>query len=156
MLDEWVNSVLPDVAPQVAAMVELQMHVQGGGHAVERHRPVRGRVALRSGGPQEPVAWSSAHNPAGPQAQAALKPSPDRGASAYLFSHRGGELGQEGGRQGPHSFPLQIRHSRGAAVRKKYGLDAAQVALGQARADATEVYAEKNLELAIKIAKEMG
>ena len=56
----------------------------------------------------------------------------------------------------PHWFPLQIRHSRGTEVRRLYGLDAAQAALGHARADVTEVYAEKNLELAIRIAKEMG
>ena len=60
------------------------------------------------------------------------------------------------GRSCPTRFPLQIRHSRGTEVRRLYGLDAAQAALGHARADVTEVYAEKNLELAIRIAKEMG
>jgi integrase len=58
--------------------------------------------------------------------------------------------------QVPHRFPLQIRHSRGTEVRREYGLDAAQVALGHARAVVTEVYAENNLRLAIKIAREMG
>jgi integrase len=55
-----------------------------------------------------------------------------------------------------HWFPLQLRHSRGTEVRRKYGLDAAQVSLGHARADVTEVYAEKNLALAIQIARETG
>jgi len=41
-------------------------------------------------------------------------------------------------------------------VRRDYGLDAAQVALGHARADVTEIYAEKNLEMAVRIAKETG
>jgi hypothetical protein len=35
-------------------------------------------------------------------------------------------------------------------------LDAAQVALGHARADVREVYAEKNLALAARIVKEIG
>jgi len=55
-----------------------------------------------------------------------------------------------------HWFPLQIRHSRGTEVRRRYGLDAAQATLGHARADVTEVYAEKNLELAVRIARETG
>jgi integrase len=69
---------------------------------------------------------------------------------AAANKHRNGEG------QIPHWFPLQIRHSRGTEVRHLYGLDAAQVALGHARADVTQVYAEKNQELATQIAKEMG
>jgi hypothetical protein len=56
----------------------------------------------------------------------------------------------------PASYPLQIRHSRGTEVRKKFGLEGAQVALGHANASITEVYAEKNLELAIEIARQGG
>ena len=56
----------------------------------------------------------------------------------------------------PHWHPHQLRHNRGTEIRKKYGIEAAQVALGHARADITEVYAEKNLEQAELIAKEMG
>ena len=56
----------------------------------------------------------------------------------------------------PHWHPHQLRHNRGTEVRRKYGIEAAQVALGHARADVTEVYAERNLEQARQIAKEMG
>jgi len=56
----------------------------------------------------------------------------------------------------PHWHPHQLRHNRGTEIRRKYGIEAAQVALGHARADITEVYAEKNLEQARQIAKEMG
>jgi integrase len=56
----------------------------------------------------------------------------------------------------PHWHPHQLRHNRGTEVRRKYGIEAAQVALGHARADVTEVYAERNLEQARKIAREMG
>jgi integrase len=56
----------------------------------------------------------------------------------------------------PHWFPLQLRHSRATEVRKRFGLEGAQVALGHAHAAVTEVYAEKNLELAIQIARETG
>lgn len=56
----------------------------------------------------------------------------------------------------PHWHPHQLRHNRGTEVRRLYGIEAAQVALGHARADVTEVYAEKNTEFASRIAKEMG
>ena len=56
----------------------------------------------------------------------------------------------------PHWHPHQLRHNRGTEIRRKYGIEAAQVALGHARADITEVYAEKNLEQAERIAREMG
>jgi len=56
----------------------------------------------------------------------------------------------------PHWHPHQLRHNRGTEIRKKFGIEAAQVVLGHARADVTEVYAEKNLELAIRIARDCG
>jgi integrase len=56
----------------------------------------------------------------------------------------------------PHWSPNQLRHNRGTEVRKVYGVEAAQVILGHARADVTQIYAEKNQELAMRIAKETG
>jgi integrase len=53
-------------------------------------------------------------------------------------------------------FPYQLRHTHGTAVRKRFGLEAAQVALGHARADVTRTYAERNEALAAKVAGEMG
>ncbi|MFN0018402.1 MAG: tyrosine-type recombinase/integrase [Pirellulaceae bacterium] len=58
--------------------------------------------------------------------------------------------------QVPHWYPLQLRHSRATEVRKAFGLEAAQVSLGHAHANVTEVYAEKNLELAVEIARRTG
>ena len=56
----------------------------------------------------------------------------------------------------PHWCPLQLRHSRATEIRKHYGIEAAQVVLGHARADVTQVYAERNLDAAIRIARETG
>jgi integrase len=55
-----------------------------------------------------------------------------------------------------HWHPHQLRHTHATAVRKRYGLEAAQVALGHKQANITEIYAETNLDLAFKIAKEVG
>ena len=52
--------------------------------------------------------------------------------------------------------PHQLRHSRGTEIRKRHGAEAAQVSLGHAMLSATEIYAERDMELARKVAKDMG
>lgn len=56
----------------------------------------------------------------------------------------------------PKWSPNQLRHLHATLVRKLFGLEAAQVALGHASADMTQVYAERNLDLAAKVAREIG
>ncbi|MCH7727046.1 MAG: hypothetical protein IH991_11260 [Planctomycetes bacterium] len=50
----------------------------------------------------------------------------------------------------------QLRHSRGTSIRKIHGVEASRVSLGHARLEATEIYSERDLELAVRIAREMG
>lgn len=52
--------------------------------------------------------------------------------------------------------PNRLRHSRGTEVRKAFGLEAAQVTLGHRKADVTQIYAERNEELAKQVAREAG
>lgn len=52
--------------------------------------------------------------------------------------------------------PNQLRHAFATDVRKRFGLEAAQVGLGHSKADVTQIYAEKNADLAAKIAAEVG
>lgn len=52
--------------------------------------------------------------------------------------------------------PNQLRHSYATRVRKEHGLEAAQVLLGHARADVTQLYAERNLDLALTVAAKIG
>ena len=52
--------------------------------------------------------------------------------------------------------PNQLRHSRATEVRRRYGLDGAQVALGHSHADVTQVYAELDNTKGAMIAKETG
>ncbi|MDY0169431.1 MAG: site-specific integrase [Thermoguttaceae bacterium] len=56
----------------------------------------------------------------------------------------------------PTWAPNQLRHSAGTEIRKKFGLEAAQVTLGHAKANVTEVYAERDLKLATEVAKRIG
>lgn len=52
--------------------------------------------------------------------------------------------------------PHQLRHSHATEVRRLFGLEAAQVALGHSQARVTEVYAERDLALATKVAAQIG
>jgi integrase len=56
----------------------------------------------------------------------------------------------------PHWHPHQLRHTHATEVRRRYGLEAAQVALGHSQAQITEVYAERDLALAAKVARQIG
>ena len=53
-------------------------------------------------------------------------------------------------------FPHPLRHTLSTEVRRRYDLEAAQVLLGHARCDVTELYAERNVEKAIAIARQIG
>jgi integrase len=52
--------------------------------------------------------------------------------------------------------PNQIRHSHATEVRRRFGLEAAQVALGHSQATITQSYAERDTTLAVKVAAAMG
>jgi integrase len=52
--------------------------------------------------------------------------------------------------------PNQLRHAHATEVRRRFGLEAAQVVLGHAKADVTQLYAERNTALAASVAKQIG
>jgi len=52
--------------------------------------------------------------------------------------------------------PNQLRHSAATEIRKRFGLEAAQVTLGHSSADVTQVYAERDLEKASAIMAQVG
>jgi integrase len=52
--------------------------------------------------------------------------------------------------------PNQLRHAAATEIRKRFGLEAAQVVLGHTSADITQVYAERNQALAAKVVRQIG
>jgi integrase len=52
--------------------------------------------------------------------------------------------------------PHRIRHSRGTTIRKLFGLEGSQISLGHSSINATQLYAEGDLDLAERIAIEAG
>jgi integrase len=53
-------------------------------------------------------------------------------------------------------FPHQLRHNAATELRKRYGLEGSQVILGHRTLSATQIYAEKSAELAMRIVEEVG
>ena len=56
----------------------------------------------------------------------------------------------------PQWSPLQLRHTAATSIRSLYGLETAQVVLGHAKADTTEIYAERDLAKARAVMAEIG
>ena len=56
----------------------------------------------------------------------------------------------------PAWSPRQLRHTRATLIRQAYGLEAAKAVLGHADTKITEIYAERDLELAMRIMREIG
>jgi site-specific recombinase XerC len=52
--------------------------------------------------------------------------------------------------------PNQLRHARATELRRNYGLEAAQTVLGHREADVTQLYAERDFELAKQIMQAVG
>lgn len=50
----------------------------------------------------------------------------------------------------------RLRHTHATEVRRLYGLEGSQVALGHAKADVSQLYAQRDLGLAARIAREVG
>jgi integrase len=56
----------------------------------------------------------------------------------------------------PRWSPNQLRHAAATEIRRRFGLEAAQVVLGHSKADVTQVYAERDAALAVRVMREIG
>jgi site-specific recombinase XerC len=52
--------------------------------------------------------------------------------------------------------PHQLRHTAGTAIRRRFGLEGSQAVLGHAELSSTQIYADKSLELAREIMRQIG
>ncbi len=56
----------------------------------------------------------------------------------------------------PKWSPNRLRHSAATEIRRKFGLEGGQVVLGHAKADTTQIYAERDMQKAAEIMREIG
>lgn len=52
--------------------------------------------------------------------------------------------------------PNQLRHTMGTKTREQFGIEAVAAALGHSKTDTSEIYAQRNLQLAVEVAKKTG
>jgi integrase len=52
--------------------------------------------------------------------------------------------------------PNQLRHTAATEIRKAFGLEAAQIALGHSQVNITQVYAERDLAKGVEVARRIG
>jgi integrase len=52
--------------------------------------------------------------------------------------------------------PRQLRHTRASMIRELYNLEASKAVLGHADTKVTEIYAQRDLELAQKVMRQIG
>lgn len=55
-----------------------------------------------------------------------------------------------------HWHPHQLRHNAATNARREEGLETAQVFLGHSKADVTQIYAERDMERAMRVALKIG
>ena len=59
--------------------------------------------------------------------------------------------------QSEHGWnPNQLRHAAATEIRRKFGLEAAQVILGHSQANVTQVYAERDIAKGVEVARRIG
>jgi integrase len=116
--------------------------------AKKRKRPGRKAVGER---------WQpNAYRKAVAQACDAAFPHPDLAGipKRHLTESQRAEL--EDWRKAHRWHPNQLRHTAATLIRKHYRAEAAQSVLGHAELSTTEIYAEKSLEVARQIMREIG
>lgn len=167
-----VEAAAKHMAPAVHAMVELQL--------LTAMRPGE-VVAMRAGDlDRSGAVWTlrpashktDHHGHArvvyfGPKAQAVLEPFLAAHPKGALFrgrrrvpylpgSYRSAVVRACASAGVPRWTPNQLRHTAATRIRREYGLDVAQVILGHAGADVTQVYAEADRARAERVIGEIG
>ncbi|MCC7086333.1 MAG: site-specific integrase [Pirellulales bacterium] len=52
--------------------------------------------------------------------------------------------------------PNQLRHTAATDIRRQFGLEAAQITLGHSQANTTQIYAERDMQKGIEVARRIG
>lgn len=56
----------------------------------------------------------------------------------------------------PRWSPNQLRHTAGTEIRRQFGIEASRVTLGHSKISTTEIYSERDFNLAIQVARQVG
>lgn len=173
-----VEVVLPFLSPPVRAMILVQWHTGCRSQSICLATVDQFTLGddLWEWRPRHKQEHTGAELvlPIGPLCQRVLGPLMDRKPGEYLFSPRSVGSSQRYRKHYTSGTyytavrdavakakvepwtPHQLRHSKGHAIREKYGIEAAQSILGHDSLDATKIYSARRVELARQVARETG
>lgn len=151
----FVAPVVEVASPQIAAMVQLQQ--LGAMRPIEvtvmRARDIDMTRDIWLYQPHEHKnRWRGKDRAPiflGRQAQEVIRPFLSLSTDSFLFSPIEAEKWRNAERRKNRKSPM-------TDIRKTYGIEAAQIFLGHEEANVTQVYAERDLEVGIRIARELG
>ena len=165
--DDHVRKVKANVGDEVSTVIDLQLHTAARPSELLSLKP----TDIDTSGPVW-IATVEEHKTAhhgkgrelylGPKAQEIIRPYlVDTPVHERLFEYTVAgyrrAITRACERCGvPHWTPHRLRHNAATAIRKRYGVEAAQVMLGHSGLGVTQVYAEKNREHGLRIAGEIG
>jgi integrase len=170
--DETIRATLEHLRPMFRVMVRVQLLLACRPGELVQMRPCDIDMS-RDVWVYRPSSHKTQHHdktriiPIGPRAQLLLKPwLPDFPGQYIWRSQRGPHITAAGYnvtircaclKAGIEPWsPNQLRHSGATKIRQQASLDAAQVILGHSTVQTTQVYAERNLDAALRIAAEVG
>lgn len=160
---EVVESILPFCKPHVAAVLKMQLYT-----GMRCGEVLKMSMSEISGNIYSPYKhknrWRGKDRTVhlGPKAMELIeqwkKDDPYRPLFGNMTSDGyGKQIGKACDRaKVPRFASHQIRHYHATVVREKFGLDAAQAALGHSSAKTTEIYAEVSTTLAKKVSEDIG
>jgi integrase len=137
------------LGPQAQTIVKQFLVAETTAYLFSPARAMGKRAAARRAARKTKVQPSQTHRrKAGPKRRPGDRYTTESYAHAvYIACERAGV---------PRWHPNQLRHTRATEIRRQFGLEAAQVVLGHSRADVTQLYAEADLSLAVRVAADMG
>jgi integrase len=108
--------------------------------------------------PVEAMRYEHSHRGDGTRIGKKRKKNPRRAPglvySAAVYRHAVARACRRAGVPAIH--PNRLRHTFATRTRKEFGLEHAQTALGHSKADVTQVYAERDLQKAVEVARQIG
>jgi integrase len=169
---ERIDATLPYLDQQNRAMIKIQLLLacRPGELVAMRPREIDRSQSIWI---YRPATHKSQHRgkdrliPIGPRAQLLLRPWLPEDPDQLVFRSDDGKAFGVGlldkrirracGKAGIEPWSLnQLRHAGATRIRQQASLDAAQVILGHSSVNTTQLYAEKNIDAALRIAAEVG
>jgi integrase len=151
------------IGPQAQELLHGYLHRPAEGHCFSPAEAVAMQLAARSAKRRTPI---SCGNRPGTNRKRQTKRSAGTSYDVHSYRRaiaRGVKIANRERRKlDPAAVPLpnwhpnQLRHTAATEIRRQFGLEAAQVALGHSSADITQIYAERNYGLAAEVAKKIG